>query len=148
MASAVWFGQSFVGQFSATSARRVDWVSDTIKVSLHTSAYTPDQDAHDFVNDLTNEVSGNGYAQQTLGTKSIAYDSATNHVQLRAANTTFTATGAGWNHRYIVVWKDTGSTATSPLLGYVDVGGTTSVPAGNYVIDWDDSDGVLAISVV
>jgi len=122
----------------------VDWVSDTIKVSLHTSAYTPDQDAHDFANDLTNELSGGGYAVQTLGTKSINYDTATNHVQLRAANTTFSSLTATF--RYIVVWKDTGSTATSPLLGFVDTLGQT-VSATNYVVDWDDVEGVLALSV-
>jgi len=122
----------------------VDWVSDTIKVSLHTSAYTPDQDAHDFANDLTNELSGGGYAVQTLGTKSINYDTATNHVQLRAANTTFSSLTATF--RYIVVWKDTGSTATSPLLALVDTLGQT-VSATNYVVDWDDVEGVLALSV-
>jgi long-subunit fatty acid transport protein len=26
----------------------IDWVADTIQCSLHTSSYTPDQDAHDY----------------------------------------------------------------------------------------------------
>lgn len=144
---AVWYAQALAGQWGTTAARRVDWVTDTITVSLHTSAYTPDQDAHDFFNDATNEVSGNGYAQQVLTGKSVAYDSTTNHVQLRAANTTFTATGAGWTHRYILVWVNTaGASSTDPLLGVVDTLGQ-SVPAGNYVVDWDDLEGVLTIAV-
>lgn len=146
MASAVWYGQGVLGLMSATATRRVDWVGDDITVSLHTSAYVPNQDTDDFLPDATNEVSGNGYARQDLTTATPTYDTATNHVQLPATNTTFTATGAGWTHRYIVIWKDTGTAGTSPLLGYVDTLGQ-SVPAGNYVIDWDDVEGVLAFSV-
>jgi len=113
---------------------------------LHTSAYTPNTDpaGDDFFNDATNELSGGGYAQQTLGTKSIGFDSATNHVNLIAANTTFSSLTATF--RYIVVYKDTGSTATSPLLGVVDTLGQT-VSATNYVVDWDDVEGILALSV-
>lgn len=144
MASAVWYGPAVLGLVSSTAARRVDWDADTIKVSLHTSAYTPDQDTHDFFSDATNEVSGGNYVQQTLVTSAPVYDTATNHVQLRATNTTFTNLTATF--RYIVVWKDTGSAATSPLLGYVDTLGQ-SVSATNYIVDWDDTEGVLAFSV-
>ena len=34
----------------------IDLDSDTIKMMLVTSAYTPDQDAHDFKDNVTNEV--------------------------------------------------------------------------------------------
>ena len=34
---------------------------DKIKVALCNSSYTPDRDAHDFFDDLTNEVTGTGY---------------------------------------------------------------------------------------
>lgn len=120
-------------------------MTDTIEVSLHTSAYTPDQDTHDFMNDVTNEVSGGGYARQTLGTKSINYDATTNHVQLRAANTTFSSLTATF--RYIVISVNTaGASSTDPVLGYVDTLGQ-SVTATNYVVDWDDVEGVLALSV-
>jgi hypothetical protein len=140
MASALWFSQAIAGQWSATAARRVDWVGDTIVVSLHTSGYTPDQDTHDFFNDTNNEVSGGNYARQTLGTKSVNYDASSNSIQLRAAQTTFANLSATF--RWIVIWKDTGSTATSPLLGYVDAG-AQSVAATNFVVTWNATDGVL-----
>lgn len=140
MASALWYGAAIAGQFSATAARRVDWVGDTIKVSLHTASYTPDQDVHDFFNDTSNELSGGNYAQQTLGTKSVTYTAGTNTIALIAANSTFAnLTGT---FRYAVIFKDTGSTATSPLLGFVDLG-AQSVSATNFVVDWSDVDGVL-----
>ena len=45
----------------------IDWLNDTIKVMLVTSAYTPDQDAHDFKDDITNEISGTGYTAGGAG---------------------------------------------------------------------------------
>lgn len=39
----------------------IDLDTDTIKVMLVTSAYTPDQDAHTKRSDFTNEVTGAGY---------------------------------------------------------------------------------------
>lgn len=140
MASASWYGPGILGLVSSTAARRVDWAADTIKVSLHTSSYTPDPDAHDFFNDTNNEVSGGGYSRQTLTTSAPSLDTTTNTIALKASATTFSSLTATF--RYAVVWKDTGSTATSPLLGYVDFG-TLSVPGTNFVITWNSTDGVL-----
>ncbi len=141
MASCLWYGPAIVGQFSTTAARRVDWVTDAVTVSLHTSAYVPDQDAHDFFNDVTNEVSGGNYARQTLGTKSVVYDSATNTISLRAASTTFPNLSGVF--RYAVIWVETaGASSTDPLLGFVDVG-AQSVSATNFIIAWSSVDGVL-----
>jgi len=56
--------------------KEIDWGSDTIKVSLHTSSYTPSQTTHDYQSDLTNEVAnGNGYATggATLASKTEAF---------------------------------------------------------------------------
>ena len=52
-----------------------DWDTDTIKVMLTTSLYTPDQDTHDFKNDVTNEVTGTGYTAggQALTNKTVTY---------------------------------------------------------------------------
>jgi hypothetical protein len=140
MASALWYLQAGVGQWSATAARRVDWLNDDITVSLHTSAYTPNQDTDDFFNDATNEVSGGNYARQDLTTSAPAPDTATNTVALGASDTTFPNLTATF--RYVVIWKDTGTASTSPLLGFMDVG-AQSVSATNFVIDWSDTGGVL-----
>lgn len=124
IATAKWFGPALAGQFSNVAARRVDWVTDTIKVTLHTSSYSPDQDTHDFHADLTNEVAnGNGYTTGgvTLANKTAAYQSASNTLRLDADDPSWTFTALK-TFRYAVVWKDTGVSATSPLLGYVDFG--------------------------
>jgi hypothetical protein len=124
----------------------VDWDADTIKCGLATSSYTPDQDAHDFYNDITNEVAnGNGYTTGgvALTTSAPAYDSASNTLRLDASDAQWTS--ASFTARYAFVYKDTGSAATSPLLGYVDFGGDETVSSGTFTIAWDATDGVLRI---
>ncbi len=140
--SALMYGKAIEGQYSATAARRVDWVGDTIKVMLCTASYTPDQDAHDFKDDITNEITGTGYTAggATLGSKTLTYTGASNKLVLDAADTAWTT--ASFTARYAVIYKDTGSAATSPVLGYVDFGADQTVTAATFTITWD-ADGVL-----
>lgn len=145
MASAKWYGKAVSGQYGPTAANRVDWANDTIKVALCTSSYTPDQDTHDFFDDITNEVSGTGYTAggETLSGKTVNYDASTNTMSLRANATAWTS--ATLTARYAVVYKSTGTAGTSPLIGYVDFGGDEVVSSGTFSITWDPTDGVLKI---
>lgn len=148
MATAKWYGEGALGLTHATAARRFDWVNDTIKVTLHTSTYVPDQDAHNFADDLTNEVAnGNGYTTGgvSLGSKALTYDGASNTVRMDAADAAWTFT-ASKTARIAVIWKDTGTAATSPLIGYVDFV-TDQTTSGNFTIQWDATDGVLRMVV-
>jgi hypothetical protein len=58
----------------------VDLDTDTIKVMLVTSSYTPNQDTHDFKDDVTNEVAGAGYAAggATLANETVTADNTDN----------------------------------------------------------------------
>lgn len=141
--TAKWYGKALSGQFGSAP---VNWTSDTIKIALTTSSYTPDQDTHDFFDDISNEVSGAGYTSggATLGTKSVNYDTATNVVSLRGATTSWTS--ASFTARYAIIYKSTGTGSTSPLLGYVDFGGDETVSSGTFSIAWDATDGLLKIT--
>jgi len=121
------------------------WTSDTMKVLLTTSSYTPSQDSHEFKSSVTNEVTGTGYSAGgvTLGTKSVSVDTASNETRLIAANVSWTT--ATFTARYAVIYKDTGTAGTSPLLGYVDFGADVPVSAGTFSITWDTT-GVLKIT--
>lgn len=144
--SAKWFGAGLAGQWSATSARRVDWVTDTIKTLLTTSSYTPDQDTHDFKNDVTNEISGTNYVAGgvALSNKSVTYDSASNETRLDADDASWS--DASFTARYAVTYSDTaGAASTDPVLGYVDFGGDEVVSSGTFEIRWD-STGVLKVT--
>lgn len=114
-----------------------DWVSDTIKCSLHTSSYAPDQDTHDFFSDLTNEVVGTGYVAggTTLASKTVTYDSAVQHVKANAANATWPTSTI--TARFAVVYLDTGSAATSPLLAYFDFETNVISTGSTFTVAWN-----------
>lgn len=126
----------------------VDWATDTIKVSLHGSGYTPNQSTDEFFSSATAELAtGNGYTAggATLGTKSVTVTGLTTAYKAAAsswtANPTITA-------RWAVVRKDTGSAATSPLLAYVLLDSAPAdVTATNaaFTLTWDATDGVFKV---
>lgn len=68
----------------------IDFESDTIKVRLVTSAHTPDQNAHDFRNDIANDVSGVGSTAggATATNKTVTQDSANNRALFDADDVT------------------------------------------------------------
>jgi hypothetical protein len=127
--------------------KEVDFDSDTIKVALLTSSYTPNQDTHDYFNDVSaNEVTGTGYTAGgiTLSSKTATYDSGTNVIVLDAADVTWSSSTI--TARYAVVYDSTGTASTSALIGYVDFGSDQSSTNGNFTITWD-STGIVRITV-
>lgn len=146
--TAKWFLQALLGQFSGTAARRVDWANDTIKVALVKAAYTPDQDAHDFWNDVSaNEITGTGYTAggKELNEKSVEADAASNTVRLKAKTVEWKEVTA--KYRYAVIYKDTGEAGTSPVLQYLDAGAEQNIASGTVKIEWDATDGTARLVV-
>jgi hypothetical protein len=141
--TAKWFGQALKGQFSGTASRRVDWVNDVVKVALVKNTYVPDQDKHDFWNDVSaNECAGTGYTAggKELAGKTLVYDEATNTLRLDGNDLVWA--GLSTTARYAVVYKEEAEGAISPLLGYVDFGADVTVASGEIKLEWD-ADGVL-----
>lgn len=137
------------GQFLAKALNKeVDFDSDTIKVALVSSSYTPNQDTHDYWDDVSaNEVSGTGYTAggATLSGKTVTYDSASNVVVLDANDVTWASSTV--TARYAVVYDDAGATASQKvLIGYVDFGSDQSSTNGNFTITWD-STGIIRLTV-
>jgi hypothetical protein len=145
--TAFWYGNAVTGLVGTTAGRRINWTGDTIKVSLHTSTYTPNQDTHTFISpDLTNEIANTGdyvAGGVTLAGKTANYTAGTNTVALDANDVTWT--GVTFTARYAVISDTTpGTAATNPLLGYVDFGADQTVNSGNFTITWA-VDGVLKL---
>jgi len=69
---------------------QVDFLTHTIKMSLHTNSYVPNLDTHEVFSDLTNELSGGGYTAggATLGSKTLTYTPA-NSFTARANSTAY-----------------------------------------------------------
>lgn len=145
--TAYWYqkalSRAFGGVTEGEAAYPIDLLTDTIKVMLTTSPYTPNQDTHDFVNDVTNEVTGTGYTAggATLASKSLVD---TNNV------TKFDAADTSWatstiTARRAVIYKDSGTPSTSPVLAWVDFGADVSSSAGTFQITWDAA-GIMTIT--
>jgi hypothetical protein len=125
----------------------IDWDTDTIKIGLYTSSYTPDQDAHDFRDDLgANEASGgSGYTAggATIGSRSISVDAATNEIRLLGADVSWTITGGPLAFRYGVIYKSRGGASSADeLIGYVDFG-AQSVTDAVINVDFDGTNGII-----
>jgi len=114
----------------------IDLDTDTIRVALVTSSYTPDQDAHEDFADLTNEVSGTGYTAggTTLANKSVTKDNTDNEGVFDADNVTWST--ATITARGAVLYKDSGVSATSWLICYFDFTEDKSASGADFVINW------------
>lgn len=120
--------------------KEVDWDTDTIKVALVSSSYTPNQDTHDYWDDVSsNEVSGTGYTAggATLASKTVGYTSGTNVTKFDAADVSWTSSTI--TARYAVIYLSTGSSSTSPLIAYVDFGSDQSSSSGTFSLTWSAS---------
>lgn len=98
----------------------LDLSTGDIKALLVTSAYTPNNDTHTMLSDVTNEVAGNGYARATLTYAGVTrWAKGTNLSRLSSDVVEFTATGGSIVARRMILFKDTGNPATSPLISHV-----------------------------
>ena len=122
----------------------IDLDTDTIRVALVTSSYSADQDSHEDYADITNEVVGDGYVAEgaELANKSVTKDTTNDRGVFDADDVTWedssiTARGA-------IVYKDSGTAATSWFIRYIDFGADKTSTEGNFTITWSE-DGILYI---
>ena len=135
------------GKFLLSLANKeVDLDSDTLKVMLCTSTYTPDQDTHQYKSSVTNEVSGTGYTAtgQALTSVTVAYNAGTNTMTLDSADPSWTTSTI--TARYAVFYDSTPATdATRPLISYVDFGADVISTSGTFTITLDPA-GIATIT--
>ena len=111
---------------------QINWMTDTIKVILvDTGAYTPQTSIHQYLSDISGSARIAGPV--TLTAK------ATTGGAADAADCTFTSV-SGASIEAIVIYKDTGSEATSPLIAFIDT--ATGLPitpnGGDIIVTWDN----------
>lgn len=110
-----------------------DWNAGTTKVALVTSAYTPDKDAHDFFNDVTNEVVGTGYtAGGNTVTPTVTQDNANDEIDIVLPGTSWSSSTI--TARAAVYYRDTGTPATSELIAYIDFGSDIVSSNGTFTL--------------
>lgn len=106
------------------NATNFETPTGTLKMALVTSAYTPNQNTNDFWDDVSaNEVSGTGY---TAGGNALANPTVTlsgaGLVTVDADDpATWAQDGSGFsNARRAVIYEDSGTASTSPVVAYSD----------------------------
>lgn len=122
----------------------IDLDTDTFKVALVSSSYTPNREVDEFWDDIDgNEVTGTNWAAggQTLSGVSVTIDTANDLVIFKWSDVSV-ATVTLTDGKYAVVRKDTGSAATSPLLGLVTFDTALAPTAGTLLIDIDATAGL------
>jgi hypothetical protein len=134
--SAFFFGLTLKDQWGTTTADRIDFATDTMKTSLHTATYVPNQDTDNYFDDCTNEVTSANYTAGglTLASKTLTYTAGTNVIAFDAADAAWT--DVTFTTRIGVVYKSTGTASTSHLFSYVDFGANQTIASGIFQITW------------
>ena len=109
----------------------VNFLSDTIKVALVKNDYVQNLTVDEFYTAIAASVLG---TPQTLASKTV-----TNGV-FDATDVTFAAISLGSTTEGVVIYKDTGNNATSPLLAYIDTitGFPLITTGGDVIVQWDN----------
>ena len=129
-----WYAAAFVSAFN----KEIAFTSETkINAILTSNTYTPNQDTHDYHADITNQLStANGYTAEDgsdtgLSLTSTTVTNANNVVTLDTVDPAWTATGAGFTARRIVLCDvSTGVSATDPLILWSDFGADETASGG------------------
>lgn len=110
---------------------------DTIKCMLLDNTHTIDQDNHDYVDDVNpDEISGTGYTAggKALTNQAVTQDDSGDKGVWDADDVTWAASTI--TARYAVLYKDTGTPATSPLICIFDFTEDKSSSDGDFTIQW------------
>ena len=123
----------------------MDLLSDTIKLTLHTATYTPNQSTNEVKADATNELTtAGGYTALGQALASKTYASSSLVTTFDAADVTWTATTI--THRIGVVWDDTPTTPADPLIMWVDNGADVVTASTDLVYQWAGT-GLFTVTV-
>lgn len=109
-----------------------NWLTDAIKaVLVDTGTYTPNLTAHEFLADIA--------AVARIATSGAFTGKTTSGGAADANDVTFTSV-AGASVEAIVLYRDTGADATSPLIAFIDT--ATGLPitpnGGDIIVTWDN----------
>lgn len=107
----------------------INWTTDNIKVAIVDGAvYTPDLNLDEFIDDIVSVIATSGNLTGKDTTDGVA----------DAADVTFT-TVSGAQSEFLVIYFDSGTPSTSPLIALIDT--ATGLPVtpdgGDITVTWD-----------
>jgi hypothetical protein len=112
----------------------IDFDTDTFKIMLVTSSYTPNKDTHDRRDDVTNEVTGTGYSTggSTIAC-TVTKDTGNDKVTLQFASTSWASSTI--TARAAVVYKSRGGASSADeLVLYNDFDADVSTTNGTFTV--------------
>lgn len=140
--TAYWYARAILAAFN----KEIDFkgATDDPYVMLTTSTYTPNQDTHDYKDDITNEVSGTGYVANGA---QLANDdfTQTNNVDKWDSDDPSWASSTITMRRAVYYDRSPATDATRPVICWVDAGADVTTAAGTLTIV-QDAAGIATIT--
>lgn len=133
--------QSFVENLAEG---KINLEADALKIALTNTAPVA---TNTVLADITQIANGNGYTTGGAATTVSSSAQASGTYKLVIADVVFTATGAMGPFRYAVLYDDTPTSPTDPLIGWFDYGSSITLAAGESItVDFDATNGVLQLT--
>jgi hypothetical protein len=135
---------ALLGQWNGLANAVFDLDTDEMWVSAHTNTYTPNQDTHDFYNDVTNEVTGNNYVAGGALLTSVTVSRSTNTVTFDAADVVWSQDAGGFStaRKFVIYRKGPGSpieSSVSRLFSVVTADADVGNVTGDLTLAWNAS---------
>lgn len=131
--TAFWYAHAL--ENLVTRLKNIDFDTNTINVMLTTVTYVPNQDTHEDKADVTDEITGGGYAAGGVALGSKVVSTTLNVMDMDAADTQWTS--ATFTARIAVMYDDSGAAdGDKALLLWVNFGQDESVTNGTFTIEW------------
>jgi hypothetical protein len=112
----------------------IDFDTDSFKIILVTSSYTPNKDTHTKRSDVTNEISGTGYTSGGVSTAvTVTNDTANDRIDINFADVSWAS--ATLTAAAAVIYKTTGTASTDNLVAYLDFAGNVISTNGTFTVD-------------
>lgn len=112
----------------------IDFDTDTFKIMLVTSSYTPNKDTHTKRSNVTNEITGTGYTSGgTTTTVTVTNDTANDRIDIDFSDVSWSS--ATLTAAAAVIYKSTGTDASDNLVAYLDFAGNVISTNGTFTVD-------------
>jgi hypothetical protein len=120
MATPKWYAKGLLHVMDGS----VDLDTNSFKLALYTSSYTPSQSGDEFRStpNANEATGGSGYTAGGFALASLSLVQSTLTINWDAADISQAITGGPFAFRYGVIYKVVGSAATDILVGYADYG--------------------------
>lgn len=97
----------------------IDYLNDNVAILLVSNNYVFDA-THEFVSNISDEISGSGYARKSLTSKTITLNATTNTVTFDCGAITYTALDSANVLAAAIIYDEAGVDSASSLIANID----------------------------